>query len=247
MTEDDDVAEYFLRSLEETTRELHEKYGESKPMEITPEEQAQFDDATKCWVCGDHFNVCEDVLQDPRGEEEYEKEYEKNKKVRDHCHFTGKYRGAAHNECNLRLVRSNRIPVLFHNYTNYDNHLFIKVLGKTKGDISVIARNDEKHISVTKDVYADGTKWQLRFSDTASFMLGSLSSHVENLKSVGLDSFRFTRDHFTDDAHFENVLRKGVFPYEWLDSVEKLSETELPHMRAFYSHLNMEGISSEDY
>ena len=107
-TEDEDVALHFLKSLEGTTRELHEKYGESKPMEITPEEQAQFDDATKCWVCGGNFDLCED------------------RKVRDHCHFTGKYRGAAHNKCNLRLTRSKRIPVLFYNFTNYDNHLLVK-------------------------------------------------------------------------------------------------------------------------
>ena len=137
-TEDKDVAFHFLRSLEETTRELHEKYGESKPMKITPEEQEQFDSAKKCWVCGDpleHFDVDK-----------------KDHKVRDHCHFTGKYRGAAHNKCNLRLTRSKRIPVLFHNFTNYDSHLFVKALGKIEGEIHVIARNDEKHISVTKKV-----------------------------------------------------------------------------------------------
>ena len=173
-TEDEDVAFHFLTSLEETTRELQEKYGVSKPMEITPEEQAQFDGATKCWVCGDPLGdfdggVC---------------------KVRDHCHFTVKYRGAAHNKCNLRLTRSKRIAVLFHNLTNYDNHLFVKALGKTKGDIHVIARNDEKHISVTKDVFVGDKKWQLRFSDTASFMLGSLATHVSNLRNGGIEKFK---------------------------------------------------------
>ena len=229
-TEDEDVAFHFLRSMEETTRELHEKYGESKPMEITPEEQAQFDGATKCWVCGEHFDVDQ-----------------KDHKVRDHCHLTGKYRGAAHNKCNLRLTRSKRIPVLFHNFTNYDNHLFIKVLGKTKGDIHVIARNDEKHISATKDAFIGDKKWQLRFSDTASFMLGSLATHVENLQNVGIDKFKFTREHFQDDEKFENVIRKGVFPYEWLTSVNSLAESELPSKNAFYSRPNLTGISDEDY
>ena len=55
-------------------------------------------------------------------------------------------------------------------------------------------------------------KHQLRFGDTSSFLQGSLASHVENLKSVGLDKFRFTREHFTDDAQFNSMFRKGVFP-----------------------------------
>ena len=212
-TEDEDVALHFLQSLEETTRELQEKYGVSKPMEISAEEQEQFDSATKCWVCGDPF--------------------EDEKKVRDHCHFTGKYRGAAHNKCNLRLTRSKRIPVLFHNFTNYDNHLFVKTLGKTNGDIHVIARNDEKHISVTKDVVVGGDKkvsWQLRFSDTMSFVLGSLATHVSNLRNVGIEKFKLTREHFQDNEKFENVIRKGVFPYEWLTCVKSRFSPTRPRL-----------------
>ena len=190
----EDEAEHFLRSLEATTRELQKKYGVSKSMEVTPEEQAQFNCATKCWVCGDPLN--------PTG-----------RKVRDHCHFTGKYCGAAHNKCNLRLMRSKRIPVLFHNFTNYDNHLFLKALGKIEGKIHVIARNDEKHISVTKNVIVGDKKgpWQLRFSDTTSCMLGSLATHLENLKTVGIEKFKITRDHFQDDEKFDKMIRKGVF------------------------------------
>ena len=186
-------------------------------------------------MCGDPF---EDAKRD---------------KVRDHCHFTGKYRGAAHNKCNLRLTRSKKIPVLFHNFTNYDNHLFVKALGKIEGDIHVIARNDEKHISVTKDVFVGGDKkgpkgpWQLRFSDTMSFVLGSLSTHVSNLRNVVIEKFKLTREHFQDNEKFENVIQKGVFPYEWLTSVNSLAETELPSKNAFYSRLNMEGVSDEDY
>ena len=183
-------------------------------------------------MCGGNFDLCVD---------------EKNHKVRDHCHFTGKYRGAAHNKCNLRLTRSKRIPVLVHNFTNYDNHLFVKALGKIEGNIHVIVRNDEKHISVTKDVFVGDKKWQLRFSDTTSFMLGSLSTHVSNLRNVGLEKFKLTREHFQDDEKFEKVIRKGVFPYEWLTCVNSLSETKLPSKNAFYSRLNLDGISDEDY
>ena len=63
---------------------------------------------------------------------------EKLRKVRDHCHFTGKYRGAAHNVCNLKLKRDKSIPVLFHNGKGYDIHLFMRDLGRIPGKISVI-------------------------------------------------------------------------------------------------------------
>ena len=59
-------------------------------------------------------------------------------KVRDHCHFTGKYRGAAHNQCNLNCRKPLILPVVFHHLQGYDSHLFIKQLAKVKGELSCI-------------------------------------------------------------------------------------------------------------
>ena len=61
----------------------------------------------------------------------------RNRRVRDHCHYTGRYRGAAHNNCNLKYLIPNHIPIVFHNLSGYDAHLFIKELGRrfTKNDI----------------------------------------------------------------------------------------------------------------
>ena len=75
-----------------------------KPMIITEEEQASFDAATTCWICGG------ETIDDDGG----------LGKVRDHCHFTGKYRGAAHNKCNLKMGKDKTIPVVFHNGSRYD-------------------------------------------------------------------------------------------------------------------------------
>ena len=60
----------------------------------------------------------------------------KSDKVRDHCHLTGKYRGPAHNTCNINVTQkqSNFIPFIFHNFSNYDCHLFFKKLVDKKKD-----------------------------------------------------------------------------------------------------------------
>ena len=211
------------------------KYRVSREMRLSCLEEQSFKNSRHCWVCRKQFTLIDQVAHnDPP--------------VRDHCHYTGKYRGAAHNSCNLRIRRTRTIPVLFHNFTNYDNHLFVRSLGKIEGDINVIARNDEKHISVTKEIcVSEKSKWKLRFSDTSSFMLVSLALHVSNLRSVGVENFKITKKFFPEEGKFEKVTRKGVFPCEWMMHVGCLSQTELPSKKEFFSHLNLEKVTDEDY
>ena len=64
-------------------------------------------------------------------------------RVRDHCHLTGKFRSAAHEDCNLKYRVPKFFPVVFHNLSGYDNHLFIKTLGNSVGDIYCILDNEE--------------------------------------------------------------------------------------------------------
>ena len=90
-------------------------------------DREDFEAAEKCWLCS--------------------KEFEEKKKVRDHCHFTGKFRGAAHEKCNLQFRKPKFTPVLFHNLSGYDSHLFIRKLGKDSGEIRAIPNNEEKYIS----------------------------------------------------------------------------------------------------
>ena len=99
---------------------------------LTEEEQRSYKDARECHICMKPFN-------DP----------ENNRKVRDHCHYTGLYRGAAHNNCNIKYKIPNYIPIVFHNLSGYDAHLFIRELGKrfNTQNIGCIAENKEKYIS----------------------------------------------------------------------------------------------------
>ena len=72
--------------------------------------------------------------------------------VRDHDHLTGKFRGAAHNQCNLQYQLPKFLPVLFHNLSGNDSHLFIKQLRKSQGNINCIPNNEEKYISFSKSI-----------------------------------------------------------------------------------------------
>ena len=80
------------------------------------------------------------------------KKEEKVTKCKDHCHITGKYRGAACNKCNLRMRVPKFVPVLFHNLEGYDSHLFVKSLGLSDRDIKCVPKTDEKYISFSKDI-----------------------------------------------------------------------------------------------
>ena len=89
-----------------------------------------------CHICEQNLNI--------------DKETGQILKVRDHCHFTREYRGAAHNQCNLKCRKPLTLPVLFHNLQGYDSHLFIKQLAKVSGKLSCIPSTEEKYISFSK-------------------------------------------------------------------------------------------------
>ena len=82
-----------------------------------------------------------------------EKAHYNKQKVRDHCHYTGKYRGAAHNICNLRYKIPKEIPVVFHNGSTYDYNFIIKELAKDfKGNFECLGENTEKYITFSAPI-----------------------------------------------------------------------------------------------
>ena len=164
----------------------------------------------------------------------------KNHPVRDHCHITGKYRGSAHNCCNLQLridPEKLKIPVIFHNLKGYDSHFIIKKLEKNT-NISVIANNFEKYISFKID--------NLQFIDSFQFMSSSLHRLVSNLPK---DKFIYTDLEFKNLEPFQLELlkKKGVYPYSYMDSFSKFEETELPNKKEFFNDLNNTAISDSEY
>ena len=154
----EDAAQKFVEMLEEDIREITSI--PNKKMIFGKEEKELHYEETTCWICNGEFD--DDV------------------KVRDHCHFTGRYRGAAHNSCNLKYRKPNFTPVVFHNLSGYDSHLFIKNLRFSEGNIDCIPNNEEKYISFAKKIQVGSytskkgeTKplhHQIRFIDRFKFM-----------------------------------------------------------------------------
>ena len=130
----EDAAQMFVEMLIEDIDEIANI--RSKEMDdLTLEQQHQYDNATSCWICNKEFS---------------EDDGKKNYKERDHGHFTGKFREAAHNLCYLKYRKPNFTPVVFHNLSGYDSHLFVKNLSCSEGNIDCIPNNEERYISFTK-------------------------------------------------------------------------------------------------
>ena len=145
------------------------------------------------------------------------------------------------------------LPVIFHNLQGYDAHLFIKQLACLPGELNCIPSTEEKYISFSKKIKVDEYKsrrtgemislyFEIRFIDSFKFLQTSLANLVGNLQP---DDFYNTKEIFSENV--DQLTRKGVYPYDYVSSNEKLSETQLPPKEEFYSKLNDEDITDDDY
>ncbi|CAB4015988.1 Gastrula zinc finger, partial [Paramuricea clavata] len=212
-----DAALVFLKTVVKESfrcREMTDKIFRKK-MVITPKEEAEFLVTRNCHICGN--DLCED-------------------RVRDHDHVTGKYRGAAHNICNLKYRITWKVSVVFHNLRGYDSHLIMQEIGKFKMDVNVIPNNMEKYISFSLGK-------NLVFIDPIQFMASSLEALVSNLSP---EDFRIVGKRWKGED-FNLVTQKGVFPYEFLDDISKLNTEGLPSKDKFYSSLYESEVKEEDY
>ena len=202
---------------------------------LTKSQTKEYKRATKCHICFKPFS-------------------EEKRKVRDHCHYSGLYQGAAHSSCNLQYKIPSYIPVICHNLAGYDAHLFIRELAKHATGMGVIAKNAEDYISfsikveVDKYIDKDGNEcikeMELRFIDSIKFMSSSLDSLFNNLAKGGHQFFGFES---YNGHQYKLLIQKGIYPYKYMDSWDRFKETSLPSIKRFYSNLNMSGVSDTDY
>ena len=253
-------------------------YEKKKMIPLTTEEIIHYNEI--CYIC----------------KKEIEKNDEKNYKVTDHCHYTVKYRGAAHNICNLRYKIPKEVPIVFHNGSTYNYHFIIKELVKEfDGNFECLGENTEKYITfsvpIKKKIKNKGIEITCKIKpiDSYRFMSMPLSKLIDNLseglhnnkcldcescldyiktknKKLILKCFNCKQhyekgfnkeliERFASTYEFCNgnlnkftlLLRKGVYPYEYLDNLEKFNETSLPNKESFYSNLNMKNIDDIDY
>lgn len=199
---------------------------ENKPMVVTEEQKAAFQVATHCYMCEEPF---------------YEDE-EKWRKVRDHNHATGEYRGAAHNQCNLNKKRSTHIPVFFHNLRGYDSHLIMQGIHRfaEKKSIRVIPKNMERYVSFQLG--------NLRFLDSLQFL--GVGASLDALAS-NLTEFPHLKEHFSKVWSFKNsddmklLCQKGVYTYSYMNSFSKFEEKSLPLRGAFKNDLSGDDLPEE--
>ena len=225
--------EAMLGEIEYCKKVMKKEFN--KPLRMTNEDEEEFQKAKECHICEQKYT-------------------DKDIRVRDHCHITGKYRGSTHQECNLKLKikpEEIKIPVIFHNLRGYDSHFIMQEIGaivkkhtykNKKGEekqmnINAILNNMEKYMAFMLGNH-------LTFIDSFQFMNSSLEKRVSNLPK---ESFKYTSQKFKN-KELDLMVRKGVYPYaDYMDSFDKFNETNLPTKEDFYSILYDENISDEDY
>ena len=275
----DDCMKKFWKDLREHATKII-NYEKKDMIPLTKKEEENHNNQKVCHICKKEFDTND----------------KKNYKVRDHCHYTGKYRSAAHNMCNLRYKVPKEIPIVFHNGSTYDYHFKIKELVKEfNGNFECLGENTEKYITFSvplkkkiENKNIDIT-YKTKFIDSYRFMSMSLSKLINNL-SDGLHNnkcldckrcldyiktktekliskcfsckqnyekdfnkelikrFASTYEFCNKDLNkFVLLLRKGVYPTEYMDNWERFNETSLPNKESFYRNLNMENIDDIDY
>ena len=256
---------------------------------LTDKETVYYEKQKLCHICKKEF--CYDKND--------KNKFKLYQNVRDHCHYTGKFRGAAHSICNLRYKVPQEIPVKIHNGSKYDYHFIIKELAEEfKSQFECLGENTAKHITFSVPIKKENEDdkritCKIKFIDTCRFMQSKLWDLADNLSQTnnkdckkclernkirsecqffGLKDNRLkykckkcndTSAKSVDDLikkfpttykfcngnlnKFVLLLRKCIYPYEYMDSWERFIETSLPPKKSIYSELNLEDISDKDY
>ena len=150
---------------------------------MTNEDEEKYKSSNICWIC---------------------KEIIKDNKVRDHCHITGMHRDAAHKKCNLKLVISKKIPILFLNFEGYDGHIIFKELNNFKNiNIEVIPKSTEKYMSII-------INRDIMFLDSMQFLNKSLDALSDKLEDI--DRKYLSSEFKSIDLNL--LKKKDPYPYE---------------------------------
>lgn len=220
----------FFHDIQKEVKKIKDRYRNGLSMRpLTEDDEQEFQLSTSCSICKHEFK-------------------DTSIKVRDHCPFTGYYRGAAHSSCNaIFTLKTAKVPIIFHGFRNYDSHLLIQGFEKYGDRITVIPSNTEKYMSIICDDFV--------FLDSLMFLNSSLSTLVENLRQPDKNADEGKDFQSKFSILIENygikkakiLSRKGVYPYDYMSSFDKFNETSLPPLENFYNTLTEEYPSKQDY
>ena len=232
----EDTMKHFLNKILTIAEDHHSSM--KQPLDMQKEDWTKFYSAKFCLICST-------ILGTDR--------------VRDHCHVSGKFRGAAHSKCNIALRLNRDVSVGIHNLRRYDGHIIMNQLGTLceahpQLEINAIAKNMEDYLSFSLKLTCytgkrrhDGTaatsSFRIRFIDTCQFLPSTLESLAGNLKT---EHFIAMQKHFSQDE-LSKLRRKQIYPYDYMSTWERFKETQLPTQKQFYNILTRSNLSDEDY
>ena len=183
----------------------------NKPLKMKRKDEDKFQKANSCHFCDKKYT-------------------EKDIRVRDHCHITGKFRGSAHDYCNLKLridPEKIKIPVVFHNLRGYDSHFLMQNIREIVNRNTYINKNGEEQKMNINAIPNNMEKYvafmlgnHFNFIDSFQFMSSSLDRLVSNLPNEAL---KYTSEVFKNEK-FELMKQKGVYPYDYMDSFKKFNK-----------------------
>ena len=187
----------------------------NKNLVMTKEEKHLFEQSNSCWICK--------KLIDNDDEE-----------VRDHCHITGKFRGAAHLGCNINFQLPEKVPAICHNLKGCDSHLIFSEFNKCNVKISAIPNGLEKYMAFFLNN-------SLVFIGSMLFMNFSLDKLVQNLSD---EDFKYSVKEFGSES-LGLLKQKGAYPYDYMNSFKGFSEEKLCVTKYFFSSTKKEKIAED--
>lgn len=225
-----DAAVQFIKTVVDVADRYLPTLSPGEPLTLTAREKRKLRERSDCYLCGEHM--------------------EEDERVIDHDHLNGKFLGVAHSKCNLQRVEQSRLTCFAHNFSGYDSHFLVKALGEEKlkkvvWRVEAIPQNTQRFKTITLNR-------KIKFVDSLQFLQGSLAGLVETLVASG-SSFRILDElvPFSGTWHQQLkdlLLRKGVYPYSFATSIEKMAnQRELPPRACFTSELTGEECGEEDY
>lgn len=221
-----DASAVFLQTLKDIEIDIRISCAKNENMIFTEEDNVLFNASVRCHICGFNFQ-------------------RKSDKVRDHCHQTGRFIGAAHTVCNLNRKEKPLVKIFAHNFSGYDSHLIIENLSHPSvTNVSAIPKSGEKFMAVE----INNT---FTLCDSMMFLTGSLDSLSKSLPKQHrymLLKQSSLYKKLPSEKEFKLLFEKWKYPYEFPQSIEEITECrDIPPIEKFFNSLTGESISEEDY